>query len=476
MEKAEKRYFKIYASKYNGSRYYVDLFEAIEKQTKKEKSYNEQHIISHFKTQNFVKNFSVTKAYLYKKILRSMREFYADSITKEEEIKEIIDNIRYLIKRSLFTQAKKLLIKAHQIADDYERFVDKLELINMERLFISYINLKESKEVSYKRLYELELYSIDCIKKISEQENISNEIYLKVLSLGEGDRAKFYDELEVLNNHPLLKNEDSLTLYRTKRSYYHAKAMYHRAIEEYDRSFLYQKKRFELFDEYPMFVHLGLSTSYISALNNLLLSCIGMGNQKYFDYYISLLRSFKSKEKKIQCAVFTCSYNMEINMCLKYKNFEEILAIIPIIENGLKKYRGIMESVGEQNILFGVACLYFRLKEHRKAIEWINKLFDYEESLQHHSIQSSIKIMQLFIYYELNYTESLPHLLRSTQRYFLKKGKMFEIEKQAISTVKLLMKDDKEKKEEIYSSFKKFVDNSEELLLTELLGRMGLSL
>lgn len=474
MTKAEKRYFQVYVSRFNNNNlYYLDLFNAIDKQSKKGVDYDEKALLSEFRGQRFFKNFSVAKTYLYKKILRVMREFYAEHSTKDELIREMISNIKYLTKNALYEQAKKLLIKAHKIADDHERFTEKLALIKQERCLLDYITLKESREDNYNRLYKLEAYCIDCIKQISEYENIGNKMLLKVISLEEGNMDKLFEELAILNNNPLLQNENVPALYGTKRSFYHAKAIYYRAIKDYNQSFVFQKKRFELFNEYPQMVQNNMS-NYVSALHNLLLSCVGAKNQEDFDYYLEILRTIQSKEKKVQCAIFTTTYRMEINMYLKNKQFDDAVKIIPLIKEGLEKYQGSMATIDEQNILFDVACLYFQLQEYNKTIEWINKLLNYEESIQQPYIQSGVRIMQLFVYYELGHFDSLPYLLKSGQRYFLKKGAMFEIESKVLSTLRLLIdKTEKKQEEEIYENFKEYITHSEELILAELISRMG---
>ncbi|MCO6501144.1 MAG: hypothetical protein J5I47_12320 [Vicingus serpentipes] len=470
MTKTEKRYFKIDALKRGRNMHYLGLFDAIDKQSKKKDKYDEKELLAQFDNK---KNFSVAKAYLYKKILRVMREFYVENTSTDESVNEMVSNIKYLSKRSLFKQAKKLLVKAYQYVDRYEQFLDKIILIKLERFLISYPVFKESQQDTYRRLYRLESSCISYIKQISEYENLANEIYLQSINFGKGNTSKLIDKLHELNNHLLLQNENLATLYHTKRSYYHAKSMYYAAIKDYKKSFLYQKKRFELYDEYPQFIPYKVF-NYIAALHNLLLSCVGVGNQQDFEHYLKIMRAIKSKEKGVKSAVFNSSYHMEIKMYLKTKQFDKLLKLVPDVKKGLATYSGVLGTVGEQNIFFGLSCLFFQLKEYHQATGWINKLLDYDQNNQHPNIQSSAKIMQLFIYYEMGYIDSLPYLLRSSQRYFSKKGKMLDIEKEAISTIKLFLKcNDKEEEKEIYTNFKKAVTNSKDLALKELMGQMG---
>ncbi|MCO6499728.1 MAG: hypothetical protein J5I47_05050 [Vicingus serpentipes] len=475
MEKSEKRYFKVYSSK-SGSEhlYYLDLFNAIDQQAKKGNKYNEEALLVQFEGKGFFKNFSVAKAYLYKKILRVMREFYAENAAKDEVIREMLSNIKYLIKRSLYKQAKKILDKAHKLVDEHERFSEKLALIKMERSMINYGIFNETREESFQRLYDMEIYSINRTKEISEYEHVANQIYLKALSTGKGDTTKLYEDLSELNNHPLLQDENAPNLYSTKRTFYHAKSMCYRAMRDYEKGFVYQKKRFDLFEEYPQFIQYSLP-NYISALHNLLLSCTYIKNSEDFNYYLNILCSIKAKDKQTEVDIFNSSHHMLFRMYLIQERFDDLLLIVPRVEKGLEDYKGSLGVVSEQNIMFGLSCLYFQIKDYHKAIEWINKLLQYEDSIQQPYIQSAIRVMQMFIYYELNYTDSLPHLLRSAQRYFTKKRKMFELEKNAIDTVKKLLKQsDKKKEEEIYNAFKQSVAESEEYIIADLLSFMGL--
>ena len=247
-----------------------------------------------------------------------------------------------------------------------------------------------------------------------------------------------------------------------------------RALRDYETSFYYQKKRFDLFEEYPQFIQYSIP-NYISALHNMLFSCTGTKNEKEFNHYLGILQSIKVNDKQTEVGIFTTSYHMILRMYLIQERFDDLLAIVPAIEKGLTEYEGGLGVISEQNIMFGLACLYFRLNDFHDAMKWINKLFQYEENNQQPYIQSVIRIMQMFIYYELNYTDSLPHLIRSAQRYFSKKRDMFELEKEALSTIKKLLKqNDITEEKAIYDAFKQSVAESKEYSIADLLGFMGL--
>ena len=97
----EKRYFRVQASRSGESeKKYLDLFDTIARQ----KVYDEEKIREEYAGEAFLRQLPATKNYLYRAILRSLREYRRG---RTERVSEILENAEILAERGLFRQAAK---------------------------------------------------------------------------------------------------------------------------------------------------------------------------------------------------------------------------------------------------------------------------------------------------------------------------------------------------------------------------------
>lgn len=130
MTKAEKRYFKLYASKHveKGRSNSVKLFDAIEAQTE----YDEAAIRRRFAKERFSRQLAVQKNYLYTLILRSLRAFHAGT-SVGVRVAELLHAVEVLSDRGLYAQCSDLLARALQLARRHEEFALELRVLAYER-------------------------------------------------------------------------------------------------------------------------------------------------------------------------------------------------------------------------------------------------------------------------------------------------------------------------------------------------------
>ena len=110
LSKSEKRYFKMYASTHRTNSNAVKLFDEINGI----KIVDEKAVLSTFGGTPFYKQLSVTKVYLQKYIMRSLRSFHAGT-SVEFTLREMMNDVEILYKKGLFPELKKLLLKARKI-------------------------------------------------------------------------------------------------------------------------------------------------------------------------------------------------------------------------------------------------------------------------------------------------------------------------------------------------------------------------
>mgnify|MGYP000536613426 CR=1 FL=1 len=129
LKQSEKRYFKIFSSTHvkGQQNNYVKLFEAVDKQDE----YNEGAILKKFKGEKFIKQFSVTKNYLYNFILKSLRSYYSGKDI-DSKINEELESVKILNNRGFYKKVLKIVKKVKQLAWDYEKLNYLIQILEWE--------------------------------------------------------------------------------------------------------------------------------------------------------------------------------------------------------------------------------------------------------------------------------------------------------------------------------------------------------
>ena len=128
MSKSEKRYFKMESKKAgNKTSNHIKLFDTINNL----EDYDEEVLKKKLKKEKFVEHLSAEKRYLYQAVLKSIRNFNSDK-SIFTQLKNMVMDANQLLGRGLYTQAEKMLDKAHKMAEKMDDSVSLLE-INLKK-------------------------------------------------------------------------------------------------------------------------------------------------------------------------------------------------------------------------------------------------------------------------------------------------------------------------------------------------------
>jgi len=184
LTKAEKRYFKLHVNKQIAGEdtKFLKLFDLIDKQ----KDYDESKILEKEKSIKS-QQLSNLKAHLYKQILQNLRNLNSDEDI-DVRIRELIDHSTILYNKCLYDQCVKMLDKAKNMAEKYDKNILLLEITEFEkRLVTKYIRSNIEDKVS-----KLITISDQINKKINNINTFSN-LTIKLYS--------FYLKIGFLRNH-----------------------------------------------------------------------------------------------------------------------------------------------------------------------------------------------------------------------------------------------------------------------------------
>lgn len=420
LEQAEKRHFKIFAKRHvleNGNQYLL-LFDIMDSLP----DYDGTLIKRKLGNTLFAKNLSSSKNYLYALLLQSLRN-YNSGRSVRAALHELWLDIDTLTEKGLLKQASKLLNKAKKLAMEYHYDIPHLELMIMERKLIRrYISnradeiLKERQQetetllnnISY-RLKMLDLYEAFFLNHRNRSDN--KELLAETLTAAahlatQEQQAQSFEVM--LYYHMLFFNYANVNKN-------HKKAIQHLG----DLIQLYEQNSRRIDED---------QENYISILNNYLNKCFELNRLEEFPPLLEKMRSMNAKTFKIKGLVFQNANYLEILYHLAKQQYQEVIALVPKIEKGLKTYATNITKSRQLTFYYNISIAYFLEKDYSNALEWVNRILNEPKLEERQDIQSLARIFQLVIHFELKNYEFVESLISSANRYLIKKDKRHSAE------------------------------------------------
>ena len=265
--------------------------------------------------------------------------------------------------------------------------------------------------------------------------------------------------VEEISSHPLIVGKNTALSKRAATICYYIQGFC--ALAKLDRKTCITKfnRVKEIFDENPK-IRKDLPKRYVRTLSNLILCKIDL---KKYDEAKTLLEELKKiietkgfQSTDIKVMAFKSTSLAEMKMYSRLGEFDKAIVQIQPIISELDSYSEKINK--EQEILFyyHIAYIFFGYGEFNKALFWINKVLNDNESSLRQDIYSYARIFNLIIHYELGNHDLLEYIIKSTSRYLNKRNRAYEVETLIMSGVKKLAKAyDEEQRQKIYSQVKK---------------------
>ncbi len=439
LNKTEKGYFKKYASTHiiGEKNNYMKLFEAIDKQ----KVYNETAIKKTFARETFIKHLPSEKNYLSDLILRSLTSYTTSTVSIEFKIKELLLQVEVLFKKSLYRQCKKLLLKAKQLAYEYENNILLLNVLEWEKkIMSSELYILKTEEI-IENIYREEQSIIEKVQSTNEYWKLAARTYRLHSTRG---NARNEEEVKDFASFMAKKHswdERQKLPYLAKVFRYNAYGFYYFSIRNYEKSYEYLQKELALWEKNPLQVKEHLSF-YALALNNMVLTC---GRLKKFEERLTNIEKIKlipSKWTKtvyedMDSKIFLRLCVFETDTYIKTGECEKGIALVEKIEEGLKKFGDkLIQKRMLLAVYFNISYLYFVSGNYSKSLYWENKILNHPVLDIAEDIICFSKILNLLIHFEMNNDLLLEYAVKSTYRFLFKKNRLYKLEEAFLNFIR----------------------------------------
>lgn len=448
LDKAEKRYFKLYAGMQSGEKQYLKVFDQIGKMDQ----YDEQVLLDHFKGEAFTNKFHVLKNYLYKLILKSIRAKETGSI--EKKIQNSLSDAEYLQQKGLYDQEKKLLERILKLAKKYDLKSYQISILDALR--------KNCFQFTHKKLQHNVLKLSSELCEVTESlnneiklSNIYDQIFIRSREVRVIRDQKEIEQIDQLIT-PLTEIKDPNALSFRELYRYHAiSAIYHRLKEDTQASRTHLKKLVAHWEQAPQMIELE-QNEYKLTVSNYLSTCFNARLFTDFEEHINKIESLPCNTFNEEAEQFQ---NLSLYRLLYYANtgrIEEAELLIPHIQAGMNKYAAKVNEARKLALYFSIGSFYFVSGNIENALDICHKILNNQSVDHRKDIQHFAKILQLVLHFELGNLQLLSSLLSTTYRSLKKHDVLYEYELLILKYLrKIPFSPDKKERQTLFGHFSK---------------------
>ncbi len=419
LTKSEKRFFKLSSSLQSGEKNYLRLFNAIEKQ----KEYDEEAIKKSFKNERFVKHLPSEKNHLYKLILKSLRSYYTDS-NVSSVLKEEIKNIEILYGKALYKECSKLIRKSKKTAYEHEKFYYLLELIKWEKLLLEEEYMSGNFDQNLNQLIKEEQEVIEKLRNVAEYQILYSKINYVFRKGGYVRNDKEKQIVNEISDYHLIKGANTALSKRAAATCYYIKGLCAVVNYEYRKSYQSFCRVSSIFENSPMLIQ-DIPKQYIKSLENLLLCFIDHKDFKSFFDLFDKIQSIKDSPEfssiDIQLKIFTSSYRAELIAYERMGQFNRALERVDEILDGLEKYKNKIPKEDLLLFYYHLSYIFFGAGKIKEALKWLNLVLNDNEANLRQDVYSFARLFNLIIHFELGNYDLLDYIIKSTNRFYLKR-------------------------------------------------------
>ena len=422
---SEKRYFKLNAAKQKGNKNYIKLFDAVDSK----KVFNEDELKKRFRNENFIKNLTVTKNYLYNLIFKSLISYH-EKKSIDEKLSNLLFICKLMFEKSLYKQFFKTLENGKELAYRSERFSYILEFLEFEKQIMKRdkIGKKNMNEV-----YDEELEVLEIIKETNICKRSVSDMF-RLLRTGGLIRDKSAEKKidEIISRIDFEKYTYSL---KAKESIYLAKYLEYRLKGNYEKAIEYCEKRYKLISGNPLIFKNFLLDPALDSLDFSISSALSLNNFKEARKLFAAYKKIYGVHQIEGINYRIIDFDIQLSEAIAFKDINATADLIPEIEKFLNGNKGKILVNTENYFYYNITKYFFVTGNFTEALRRINDRFSSKYSGLTPEFESYLRIMNILIHYELGNYDLLKYLIPSSKKFLAGKKKLFKFENEVLNFI-----------------------------------------
>lgn len=418
LNKNEKGYFKKFASinSKKGEGNYIRLFDCIDQM----EEYDENQIRKKFAGEKFLQQLNVTKLYLQKMIVRSLRNYHTDTDPDIERLNTLVE-AHMLIKKHMYDTAYRYLQKAREKMSAQETQLAHLQAIQMQYQIMLRKGMYEEILATNDDKLQTELAEIERYKNLCEYRYLQS-ISMSKTQIDGYTKTDFANEMKLLLKHPLLANEKMALSFKAKMHRYEILNKCYLKIGDAQKAYQSATELCLLFKNNPEKIKT-LPYNFFVALNSLANRCISVFNYTEAELHIEEINQVLQNEQ----LPLSDSQRFEIATQMLEKKLI-VLGGLYKFEEAVKTEQTLMKYIGNKpiraelqaTILYFSALCYFGLDKHKDALHRINRLVNDNFDNIRKDIVIAAHAANVLVHLDLKNHTLVKRLLKVFQNFALK--------------------------------------------------------
>lgn len=449
LSKSEKRYFKLYSSRHTigEENNYIRLFDYIEQQDQ----YDEDKLFADFKGEAFLNRFSITKKRLYDHILSALDAFHANN-SAEVQVYKQLHAVDILYEKALYNQCRRTLNSAEKLASK-NSFKELMLIIQgkkkklLETMGPTMVKDDEIKEIS--KIVD------DSIQEVKIEDHLwvsKSKLFTRLSEKGVARSTEEKKQFEaIIQDLPHL--DTSLFKGTTLFLYNHTMSAYHYAVGDLKSSFLWLEKNISLFENKDLMKQVPVNKQ-ISLLTNAIYISDKLGEYKKSLEFLSKLKEISQLtdlNEDLEIKLFSSISSIELSLNIRKGDFEGALKLIESVGEGLDRFDDKLTVSRKAFLAFKLAVVQMGLGDYNQALKWINRILNDSKLDKTEDIYGFTLLLDLLVHLELNHEDLLPYSLKSVQRFFKTRNRMYSFETVLLKFIsKLIRCKDRFEAEEVW--------------------------
>lgn len=423
LSKAEKRYFKMYASLQQGSKDYVTLFDLFQKH------HHVTNVKAAFKKIKPNASYETSSKHLYKVLTYSLLHLRMEQGKNTSLVMQLM-KANILFEKSLYEEGFSELRKIQSAAKAHEQYLIQLWAIRTELYYLSNLNFHAVTENQLVKKQMQIQESIKYISNIHKHNNLYELLRYRLVYKGHVRTAKQHAELNdlVVTEMNIMSNSmaESFESHKThllfQANYFITVNDYKSALKTFhELNDLLEKHRF-LWEDEPLI--------YINTIEGILDSLHTIHQYDGMNYFFTRLNNLKKTTVYLEVMVQRVIYIYKITALLNNGNFTKALNLKAQFEDSLLKKADMLDTDKRAELLLYTALIYFVNNDMNKAHAYLSKVLLHSNQYYNLPVYQIFRLIHLLVHYELGNHDFVDHEIRSVKRkLYINQKKTYKIEK-----------------------------------------------
>ena len=423
LSKAEKRYFKLFVASTQGDKNYLRLFDYIDRQEQDD----EKAIKKHFASEKFTRQLHVTKIYLFKLILKSLRNYH-QKISIDAEIKDLLRDVEILFRKDLLDPCHYTLEKAYKLATTHEKIHYFPEIGIWKRKLLLARHGPGKSKIQINAVLQQEQQALEKLGRLHQYWYLTVNMFDIFGPAADPQKFKPYQWL--------LDDSRQADTFQTKVLYYFLQQSWHYMQNNIEAAYKYARQLVHFIEDFPERIREEPNT-YATALNNCIGICLQTQKMEEVVELIQKIKEMPIKYKLTNQYPFTIkmlaqTYNIELEFYRDTRQYEKSNATIQQIKVFLSENIRYVPNSYKLLLHYQIAYLYFVQKQYSNALKWLNEIIGHNYGPVRDDIQSYGRILNLMIHFELGNILVLKYAVESTRRFLKKKRSLQSFEQEIL--------------------------------------------